>query len=197
MNTESSITFTALNQFDHLNDYYSTKLAELAFLKFQGTNDTNLNNSFRKSLLQSEAAQEFKEELLSIDKFEQILSYLAQTIANILQAKSDYDEETFNKYQDRVAIKENLKGIIQGMQNSCGGDVREVKKDERNMLEDFSWQVVKIKDSENRAEEQVFVKVVLAYSNGNGVVKDRLFMMTVNKFYVFYNKVKELKEYLK
>jgi len=28
-----------------------------------------------------------------------------------------------------------------------------VKKDERNMLEDFSWQVVKIKDSENRAEE--------------------------------------------
>jgi len=43
----------------------------------------------------------------------------------------------------------------------------------------------------------VFVKVVLAYSNGNGVVKDRLFMMTVNKFYVFYNKVKELKEYLK
>jgi len=33
----------------------------------------------------------------------------------------------------------------------------------------------------------VFVKVVLAYSNGNGVVKDRLFMMTVNKFYSLGN----------
>lgn len=64
-------------------------------------------------------------------------------------------------------------------------------------MKDLNWQVLKIKDSENVADELVFIKVVLKFTDASGVFRSRGFMMTVNEFYEFFRKFKELKEYFK
>ena len=65
------------------------------------------------------------------------------------------------------------------------------------VLKGLDWQVIKVSDGLNKAEELVFVKVFLMYVDHSGADIRQSSMLTVNEFYKFFNKIKELKECLK